>query len=145
MQHTNYFKLDCVSILVSLLNAKQKQSCPIREKIEPYVVETVSIWEETRIKFSSASGKYLGTILSITCLRSEYKSVFPLKRPPAIQFAPISVWNSSSWTSTSQWAVFFIFSATAYTYYCMGMSKWIVQLKGNVPENVKSQQQYITG
>lgn len=114
-----------LSILITLYNAKQKQNCLIREKTEPYVVETVSIWEETRIKFSSASGKYLGTNLRITCLRSEYKIVFPLKRPPAKRFAPMSVWNSSSWTSTSQWAVFFIFSASAYTYYCMDMSRWV--------------------
>ena len=61
------------------------------EGIEPYVVETVSICEETRIKFSSASGKYLGVTLNSTCFKSEYKRVFPLKRPPDRRFAPISV------------------------------------------------------
>lgn len=88
-----------------------------KEDMKPYVVETVSICEETRIKFSSASGIYLGTTLNSTCFKSEYNRVFPLKRPLDRRFAPISVWNSSNWTSTSQWAVFFIFSATAYTYY----------------------------
>lgn len=61
------------------------------EDIEPYVVETVSICEETRIKFSSASGKYLGVTLNSTCFKSEYKRVFPLKRPLDRRFAPISV------------------------------------------------------
>jgi len=104
-----------------------------KENMRPYVVETVSICEETRIKFSSASGIYLGTTLSSTCFKSEYKRVFPLKRPLDRRFAPISVWNSSNWTSTSHWAVVFIFSATAYTYY-HGHVKMDRTIKQNFPQ-----------